>query len=99
MFAMTKPKSRAEKFSNSTLKVKTSNRGIMDMKSPKKNEDNMSPIIIVQMATGQQSSLSRVFERVSQGAMEGPTDVAVKNAVIPNNPGNISFRGMFLPIT
>jgi hypothetical protein len=30
--------------------------------------------------------------------MEGPTAVAVKNAVIPIKPGNSSLKDMFLPM-
>jgi hypothetical protein len=39
----------------------------------------------------------RVFERASQGTMEGPTEVAVKNAVMPIRPGSTSLRDMLLP--
>jgi|GEM_PF-6992694 len=54
---------------------------------------------MVHRATGQQRSLSSVLERVSQGTIEGPTAVAVKNAVMPTSPGKTSFRVMFRPMT
>jgi hypothetical protein len=81
------------------LKVKTSISGITDMRRPKRKEESISPTIIVHRATGQHKSLSRVLERVSQGTIDGPTEVAVKNVVMPISPGNTSLKGIFLPIT
>ena len=73
--------------------------GITDIIRPKMKDESISPTIIVHRATGQHKSLSSVFERVSQGTIEGPTDVAVKNVVMPISPGKTSLSGMFRPIT
>jgi hypothetical protein len=80
------------------LKAKANNKGITDIASPNRNAESMSPKRIAQRATGQHTSLSKVFERVSQGMIEGPTDVAVKNVVMPINPGSNSSKGMLLPM-
>jgi hypothetical protein len=58
----------------------------------------MSPKRIAQIETGQHKSLSKVFERVSQGMIDGPTDVAVKKVVIPISPGSNSSKDMLLPM-
>jgi len=68
------------------------------MANPKIKDESMSPTTIVHMATGQHKSLSRVFERVSQGTIDGPTAVAVKNAVMPIRPGKTSSSGTLRPI-
>jgi hypothetical protein len=94
------------KLKNNIKKLKTSiiltvivkNTGIMDITTPNINEENISPKIIAQMEVGQHKSLSNVLERASQGIIDGPTDVAVKNAVIPISPGSNSFKGMLLPM-
>jgi hypothetical protein len=80
------------------LRVKVSNRGITDIASPNRNEEKISPKRIAQRVMGQPASRSNVLERVSQGIIDGPTDVAVKNVTIPINPGNNSFKGILFPI-
>jgi hypothetical protein len=72
--------------------------GITDIIRPKIKDESISPTIIVPIATGRDKSISRVFERVSQGTIEGPTAVAVKNVVMPISPGKVSLSGMFRPI-
>jgi len=66
--------------------------------TPKRNEENTSPRKIVQMETGEDTSLSKVFALASHGTIAGPTEVAVKKAVIPNSPGISASTGMFRPI-
>jgi hypothetical protein len=96
-FAKIKPRNKIIKFKKLILRSKTKNRGITEIIIPNKNEEKISPKRTVQRKTGQLTSRSRVLERVSQDMIEGPTAVAVKNVVIPTNPGNNSFKGIFLP--
>jgi hypothetical protein len=97
-FAKIKPRSKIIKFKKLILRSKAKNRGITEIIIPNKNEEKISPKRIVQRETGQLTSLSKVFERVSQDIIEGPTAVAVKNVVMPINPGNNSFKWILFPI-
>jgi hypothetical protein len=97
-FAKIMPKNKIIKFKKLILRSKTKNRGITEIIIPNKNEEKISPKRTVQRKTGQLTSRSRVLERVSQDMIEGPTAVAVKNVVIPINPGNSSFKGILFPI-
>lgn len=72
--------------------------GNIDIETPKRKEERTSPRKIVHRVTGAEISRSRVFARVSHGTMAGPTEVAVKNVVIPNNPGMSASAGRFLPM-
>ena len=72
--------------------------GNMETTAPKRNEESTSPRKIVQMEIGEDMSLSKVFALASHGTMAGPTDVAVKKAVIPTNPGTRVSAGMFRPM-
>jgi hypothetical protein len=96
-FAKIKPKNKIIKFKKLILRSKVKNRGITEIIIPNKNEEKISPKRIAQRKIGQLASLSKVFERVSHDIIEGPTAVAVKNVVIPTNPGNNSFKVIFLP--
>jgi hypothetical protein len=53
---------------------------------------------MAQIEMGEHTSLSRVFDLASQGRIAGPTDVAVKNTVMPMSPGKSSFADTFRPI-
>jgi hypothetical protein len=92
------PKNKTIKFKKLILRSEAKNRGITEIIMPNKNEEKISPKIIVQRETGQLASLSKVFERASQDIIEGPIAVAVKNVTIPINPGNNSFNDIFFPI-
>jgi len=66
--------------------------------SPNKNEASISPSIMVEISTGDETSLSRVLVLVSQGAIRGTTAAAVKNRAIEIKPGSSSLVDIFLPI-
>jgi len=72
--------------------------GNTDTRAPKRNDENTSPRKIVQMEMGEDISLSKVLALASHGTMAGPTEVAVKKAVIPSNPGTKASAGMFRPM-
>ena len=70
----------------------------VEMRMPKTNEDSTSPKNIVRRETGEDIRRSRVLALASHGTIAGPTDVAVKKAVIPRSPGISASIGMFLPM-
>jgi len=72
--------------------------GNTETRAPNRNEESTSPRKIVQMETGEDMSLSRVLALASHGTIAGPTDVAVKKAVIPSSPGISASMGMLRPI-
>ena len=72
--------------------------GNIEIRAPKRNEENMSPRKIVHIEIGEDISLSKVLDLASHGTIAGPTDVAAKKAVIPSNPGIKALAGMFRPI-
>jgi len=72
--------------------------GTSDTNIPKINEATISPKNIAQVETGEHTSLSKVFDLVSQGKIAGPTDVAVKKTAMPMSPGKSSFADKFRPI-
>ena len=72
--------------------------GIKLIKIPNMKEAVMSPKIMAHIVIGDDTSLSKVFILVSQGAITGPTDETVKNNAIPIKPGIKNFIGMSLPI-
>lgn len=72
--------------------------GMREIAIPKMKEASISPIIIVDVASGQDISLSRVLAIVSQGATTGDMAVAVKNSIIPRSPGITKSIVRFLPI-
>ena len=57
------------------------------IKSPNRKEATMSPSIIAQSAIGEETNLSKVFIRVSQGAITGPMEETVTKSAIPNKLG------------
>ena len=69
-----------------------------ETRTPKTNEDSTSPMKIVRRETGEEMRRSRVLALASHGTMAGPTDVAVKNAVIPSSPGTNVSIGVFRPM-
>jgi len=72
--------------------------GNTEIRAPKKNEESTSPRKIVQIEMGEDTSLSKVFALASHGTIAGPTEVAVKKAVIPSSPGKRASAGMFRPM-
>lgn len=72
--------------------------GNTDTKAPKMKEEKTSPRKIAHREIGAEMSRSRVFALASHGTMAGPTEVAVKKAVIPSNPGIRALAGKFLPM-
>jgi hypothetical protein len=89
--------------SNSGLAISTPRNkpmitGNTEIIAPKRKDESMSPTKIVQIETGQDTSLSRVFDLASQGTIAGPTELAVKKTVIPSNPGMRASRVVFRPI-
>lgn len=89
---------RDMKFIGFMFRVNVRVVGISVIRNPKMNDDNMSPSRIAHRATGQHRSLSRVFALASHGIIAGPTDVAVKKAVMLISFDNISFMGISLPM-
>jgi hypothetical protein len=72
--------------------------GKMDTNAPKRNDESMSPRKIAQMEIGEDMSLSNVLALASHGTIAGPTEVAVKKAVIPSSPGMSASADMFRPM-
>jgi hypothetical protein len=95
--ARTTPKARINKLVISIPRRTPAVIGKTDTKTPKRKEERTSPRKIAHRETGEEISRSRVFALVSQGMMAGPTEVAVKKAVIPSNPGITASIGRFLP--
>ena len=96
--ATTTPKPKIRGLIISTPISKPTIMGNMETTIPKRNEENTSPRKIVQSETGEDISLSRVLALASQGTIAGPTEVAVKNAVIPSSHGTRASTGIFRPI-
>jgi len=71
--------------------------GIIVIIRPNKKEAKMSPRIMVDIRTGDETSLSKVLVLVSQGAIKGTTAAAVKKRAIEIKPGSRSWVEMFLP--
>ena len=92
------PKARTNKLTISIPMNRATMMGNNDTKAPKRKEESTSPRKIAHREIGEEISRSRVFALASQGTMAGPTEVAVKKAVIPNNPGIRSSAGRFLPM-
>jgi len=95
--ARTTPEARTSKLTISTPRNKPTMMGKIDTKVPKRKEDKTSPRKIAHRETGDETSRSRVFALASHGTIAGPTEVAVKKAVIPSNPGIKASAGRFLP--
>lgn len=72
--------------------------GIKEKMTPKRNEERTSPRKIAQMEIGDETIRSKVFAIASHGTIAGPTEVAVKKAVIPSNPVISASEGMFRPM-
>lgn len=66
------------------------------IKKPNSTEAKISPKIITQRKIGEDTSLSKVFIRVSQGAIVGVIAETAKKRAIPNKPGNKKFRDISL---
>ena len=92
------PRPRIEGFKISTPMNKLTITGNIETRAPKKNDESTSPKKIVQMEMGEDMSLSKVFALASHGTIAGPTEVAVKKAVIPSIPGTRASAGMFRPM-
>ena len=72
--------------------------GTIDISIPKTKDAIMSPSRIVLNDTGAETNRSSVFILVSEGAITGPTEVAVKKTVMPTIPGIRNSIGRSLPI-
>ena len=72
--------------------------GTKEKMTPNRNEERTSPRKIAQMEIGDETSRSKVFAIASHGTIAGPTEVAVKNAVIPSNPVISASAGIFRPM-
>ena len=77
---------------------KPTNTGTKEISIQKRNEESISPKKSVHKEIGEDKSLSKVFALASHGTIAGPTEVAVKKAVIPSNPGTRALAGIFRPI-
>lgn len=73
-------------------------RGTIDMTAPKRKPERISPRMMEAIEAGVEIRRSSVRIRVSQGAMRGLADEAVKKSVIPTSPGRSTSTGIFLPI-
>ena len=62
------------------------------IKRPNRAEATISPKIIVQRQIGEDTSLSKVFILVSQGAITGVIAETAKKRAIPNKPGMRKFK-------
>jgi hypothetical protein len=92
------PSPRIKGLAISTPMNKPTMTGNTETRTPKRNEESTSPRKIVQIEIGEDMSLSKVFALASHGTIAGPTEVAVKKAVIPSNPGIRASTDMFRPI-
>jgi len=73
-------------------------RGTVETAIPKMKDASTSPKIMAEIEMGVDTSLSNVFIRVSQGAITGLTEVAVKKRDIESIPGTRKFRATSLPM-
>ena len=96
--ARTIPSPRIKGLIISTPINKPTITGTTEIRVPKRNEESTSPKKIVHKEMGEDKSLSRVFPLASHGTIAGPTEVAVKKAVIPSNPGTRALTGIFRPM-
>ena len=96
--ARTTPNARTNKLTISIPTNRPTMMGNVDTKAPKMKEERTSPSKIAHREIGEEMSRSRVFALASHGTMAGPTEVAVKKAVIPSNPGTRASAGRFLPM-
>jgi hypothetical protein len=94
----TSPKQRSKGLTISIPISRLAATGKAEMRIPKTNEESTSPMNIVRRETGEDIRRSRVLALASHGTIAGPTDVAVKKAVIPSNPGIRSSIGVSLPM-
>ena len=92
------PNPRIHGLTISTPMNKPTITGNTETMAPKRNEESTSPRKIVQIEIGEDISLSKVLALASHGTIAGPTDVAVKKAVIPSNPGIRASADMFRPM-
>jgi hypothetical protein len=92
------PRARTNGLPISIPKNKPPNTGNTDTKAPNRKEESTSPRKIVHKEMGEETRRSRVLALASQGTMAGPTEVAVKKAVIPNSPGMRASADKLLPI-
>lgn len=92
------PSPRIRGLTISTPMNKQMMTGNTETRAPKRNDESTSPRRIVQIERGEEISLSKVLALASHGMMAGPTEVAVKKAVIPSNPGTRASAGMFRPM-
>lgn len=72
--------------------------GTAEITIPKVNPAKISPRRIDGIEIGADTNRSSVFILVSQGAMIGPTEDAVKKSVIPTKPGTREEGSTFLPM-
>ena len=79
-------------------KTPTVNR-IEEITMPYKNPAKMSPEIMAETEAGVETSRSRVLFIVSQGAITGVAEEAIKKSVMPSRPGKRVGGDMFLPNT
>ena len=74
------------------------NSGMIEITAPYKNPAKMSPKMIAEIEAGVEIKRSSVRIRVSQGAMMGLAEDAVKKSVMPTSPGKRTLGGIFLPM-
>src|SRR4030043_1513961 len=94
----TSPKQRRKGLAIPTPISRLAATGKAETRTPKTNEESTSPMNIVCRDTGEDMRRSRVLALASHGTIAGPTDVAVKKAVIPSSPGISASIGVFLPM-
>jgi hypothetical protein len=95
--ASTTPKARIRGLTISIPINRPTRIGNMDTPMPKMKEERTSPSKIAHREIGEETRRSRVLARASQGTIAGPTEVDVKKAVIPSNPGIRASAGRFRP--
>ena len=94
----TTPNPRIKGLTISTPIIMLTAIGKIETSAPKRKEDSTSPRKMVHREIGEDTSLSRVLALASHGTIAGPTEVDVKNAVIPNKPGMRASAGIFRPM-
>lgn len=72
--------------------------GTSEKSTPNRKEAETSPNMMAAVDTGQETSLSRVFDLVSQGIISGTTAVEVKKIVIAVRLEIRKLSGRSLPI-
>jgi len=95
---ITKPRAKAAASTILTPIATPMIKGITESEAPKITDASISPKMIEATEIGAETSRSKVLILVSQGAITGTTEDAVKNILIPSIPGTKKSGGISRPI-